>query len=269
MLPPLFLQNKYTGKNFFPYENRRPPAYVNEWQQAQRSLTNETIFMTAIRRRVVAAFAVGSKPVHSCVTLKQIYMKQTFLRNTLRLLTGAFIVFSLSQCTKEAMNHDGEPTMESQRAMQSMNLKKEYRASLGALNNSGVHGTATLMLEGNMLTVTVEAMGLEAGKPHPQHIHGFTENNRNSTCPTSAFDTNGDGLIDLGESVPAYGPILLDLAPMPTADAMGNVRYTRSFTINSNLLPLQNRAIVLHGLTVNGQYVATLPVACGQVMAWQ
>jgi Cu/Zn superoxide dismutase len=201
--------------------------------------------------------------------LKYNYMKQAFMQTTARLLTGAFLVLSLSQCTKEAMNHDDGSVMESKRAMQSMNLKKEYRASLGALNNSGVHGTATLMLEGNMLTVSIEAMGLEAGKPHPQHIHGFMENNRNSTCPTSAFDTNGDGLIDLGESVPAYGPILLDLAPMPTADAMGKVSYTKTFTINSNLLPLQNRAIVLHGLTVNGQYIATLPVACGQVMAWQ
>lgn len=201
--------------------------------------------------------------------LKYNYMKQAFMQTTARLLTGAFLVLSLSQCTKEAMNHDDGSAMESKRAMQSMNLKKEYRASLGALNHSGVHGTATLMLEGNMLTVSIEAMGLEAGKPHPQHIHGFMENNRNSTCPTSSFDTNGDGLIDLGESVPAYGPILLDLAPMPTADAMGKVSYTRTFTINSNLLPLQNRAIVLHGLTVNGEYIATLPVACGQVMAWQ
>jgi hypothetical protein len=196
-------------------------------------------------------------------------MKQTILQTSLRLLTGAVIVLSLSQCTKEAMNHDGGGAMDSKASMQSLNLKKEYRASLSALNNSGVHGTAHLMLDGNRLTVTIEAMGLEAGKPHPQHIHGFMENNRNSTCPTTAFDTNGDGLIDLGESVPAYGPILLDLAPMPTADAQGRVMYTRTFEINTNLLPLQNRAIVLHGLTVNGQYVATLPVACGQVMAWR
>lgn len=192
-------------------------------------------------------------------------MKQVFLQNSLRLLAGALVVFSLSQCTKEAMDHDGGAAMDS-KAMQSMNLKKEYRASLGALNNSGAHGMAHLVLDGNRLTVSLEAMGLEAGKPHPQHIHGFMENNRNSTCPTSALDTNGDGLIDLGESVPAYGPVILDLAPMPVADAQGKVMYTRTFEISKDLLPLQNRAIVLHGLTVNGTYIATLPVACGQVM---
>ena len=187
------------------------------------------------------------------------------MQQSLRLLTGAFLVASLSQCTKEAVS--SEAVLQAKAAAQSMNLKKEYRASLGALNNSGVHGTATLMLDGNMLTVTVEAMGLEAGKPHPQHIHGFTENNRNSTCPTSALDTNGDGLIDLGESVPAYGPVILDLAPTPTADASGKVMYTRTFEISRDLLPLQNRAIVLHGLTVNGTYIPTLPVACGQIMS--
>ncbi|HEY1113702.1 MAG TPA: hypothetical protein VGE66_09070 [Chitinophagaceae bacterium] len=192
-------------------------------------------------------------------------MKQVFLQNSLRLLAGALVVFSLSQCTKEAMDHDGGAAMDS-KAMQSMNLKKEYRASLGALNNSVAHGMAHLVLDGNRLTVSLEAMGLEAGKPHPQHIHGFMENNRNSTCPTSALDTNGDGLIDLGESVPAYGPVILDLAPMPVADAQGKVMYTRTFEISKDLLPLQNRAIVLHGLTVNGTYIATLPVACGQVM---
>lgn len=199
---------------------------------------------------------------------KHNYMKQVFLQNSLRLLAGALVVFSLSQCTKEAAHQDRGTAMDSKRTMQSMNLQKEYRASLGALNNSGAHGTATLMLDGNRLTVTIEAMGLEAGKPHPQHIHGFMENNRNSTCPTSALDTNGDGLVDLGEGLPAYGPVLLDLAPMPAADAQGKVMYTRTFEISSNLLPLQNRAIVLHGLTVNGQYIATLPVACGQIMPW-
>jgi hypothetical protein len=32
-------------------------------------------------------------------------------------------------------------------------------------------------------------------------------------------------------------------------------------------MPLQNRAIVLHGLTVNGTYMVTLPVACGQIQS--
>jgi hypothetical protein len=191
-------------------------------------------------------------------------MKQTFARNAKAIILGAFVVFSFSQCTKSAMDHEGGAA-DMNRSDKSTNLKKEYKAILSSLNNSGVNGTATLWLEGNMLTVKIEASGLEVGKPHPHHIHGFTENNRNSTCPTTALDTNGDGLIDLGESVPAYGPVVLDFGLLPATDAMGNVSYTKMFTVNASLMPLQNRAIVLHGLTVGGNYIATLPIACGQV----
>lgn len=190
-------------------------------------------------------------------------MKQVITTHALRLLAGAFIVLSFTQCTKDAVDRD---TPEARMESKSLNLKKEYRVSLAALNHSGVHGTATLALEGNQLTVTVNAMGLEAGKPHPQHIHGFMDNSRNSTCPTMAADTNGDGVVDLAEGLPSYGPVLLELGPMPMADAEGRIMYTHTFEITKDLLPLQNRAIVLHGLTVNGEYIATLPVACGQVM---
>lgn len=63
------------------------------------------------------------------------------------------------------------------------------------------------------------------------------------------------------------------------ADADGKPSFERTFTLGevefeeegqvisyADLKPLQNRAIVLHGMTVNGEYVATLPVACGQIM---
>jgi Cu/Zn superoxide dismutase len=139
---------------------------------------------------------------------------------------------------------------------------------LSPLNNSGVTGTATLSLNGNMLTVTIEASGLEPNKEHAQHIHGFMENNRKATCPTIAADTNGDGLVDLGEGAPFYGPVLLNLAPTPTADANGNIYFTQTFTISPTLLPLQNRAIVLHGMTVMGDYWPLLPVACGMISTW-
>ena len=117
---------------------------------------------------------------------------------------------------------------------------------------------------------------------HPQHIHGFTENKGNSNCPTPAADTNGDGLVGLVEGLPSYGGVLLELyVPIdefPVADANGELTYERTFTLGetefpeegeliseSDLSPLQNRTIVLHGMTVNGEYIATLPVACGQI----
>lgn len=194
----------------------------------------------------------------------------TIANNAMRLLIASFVLFSFSNCTKSDIREESELGINetSKAQAKNMNPKKEYRAVLSSLNNSGASGTATLWLEGDKLTVTIEAMGLEANKVHPQHIHGFTEDNRNSTCPTMAADTNGDGLVDLVEGLPSYGPVLLTLTPLPTADASGRITYTQTFTVTKDLLPLQNRAIVLHGLTVMGEYWPTLPVACGQIKSW-
>lgn len=159
---------------------------------------------------------------------------------------------------------------------------KMYTVNFNPLNGSGVSGTAELTLNGDELTVKVNATGLEPNMVHPQHIHGFADNKRNSTCPTPAADTNGDGLVDLVEGLPSYGGVLLELyVPIdefPVADANGVLTFERTFTLGetefaeegevitrSNLTPLQNRTIVLHGMTVGGEYIATLPVACGQI----
>ena len=144
---------------------------------------------------------------------------------------------------------------------------RRYTAALTAANGSGVSGTATLTLSGNQLTVAVEARGLEANRTHQQHIHGFANNQANSACPPPAADTNRDGLISLEEAAPLIGPVLLPLEPYPTADARGNISFRQTYTINvGQFLPLENRAIELHGMTVRGQYLATLRIACGQIV---
>ena len=162
-------------------------------------------------------------------------------------------------------------------------IMRTFSAQLSPLNNSGVTGEATITVENNTLTVKVWADGLEPNMVHPQHIHGFMEDNRNSTCPAPSADTNGDGIVDLVEGLPSYGPVLLELYlpvdEFPVADADGTIHYERTFELGqvefeeegqvisyADLKPLQNRAIVLHGMTVNGEYIATLPVACGQIM---
>jgi len=143
---------------------------------------------------------------------------------------------------------------------------EDFYVDLGTLNNSGVTGTAHLHLEGDQLTVTINASGLEPGKVHPQHIHGAPTNKGNATCPTPAADANGDGFVDVGEGLPNYGPVLLNLLPFNTVAADGTLNFQQTFTVDpKGLGPLQNRAMVLHGLTVNGTYVASMPVACGQI----
>ncbi len=149
-----------------------------------------------------------------------------------------------------------------------------YKSCLYQTNDSGAAGFAYFRLDGTELTAAVMAVGLEPGQVHPQHVHGFADDSE-STCPPA--DAAGeDGLISLEEGAPYYGPVILPLTDengnMPTAGANGWVMYERTFTLGSNgnpsasdLGPLDKRAVVLHGMTVDGDYVPTLPVACGTV----
>lgn len=157
-----------------------------------------------------------------------------------------------------------------------------YTVAFGDLNDSGVSGSSLIIRNGDKLTVRVHAEGLEPNMVHPQHIHGL-DSSENATCPPPSADTNGDGIVDLEEGAPFYGPVLLELyVPVddfPVADANGTISFERTFTLGetefeeegevislSELSPLENRTIVLHGMTVGGEYIATLPVACGQIM---
>ena len=144
--------------------------------------------------------------------------------------------------------------------------KNKYEMELMPLNNSGVEAEVEIKLKGNMLTISIEASGLEAGKPHPQHIHGHGEASINASCPGIEADVDGDGLISVQEGVPSYGPIMLPLTPFNLVDADGELEYQATFSVDpDSLAPLHKRTIVLHGMTVNGQYIPSLPVACGEI----
>ncbi len=171
---------------------------------------------------------------------------------------------------------------------------QEYRADLSPLNNSGVSGTAHLMLnDDGTLTVDIMATGLEADINHDQHIHGFLDGTNAVSPPQSA---GGDAaspqgtLLSVGEGAPFYGPILLPLEPNSTAPGgIENFSHTyndsEAASLNASLLAvlgtslvnsissiddlraLDLREIVIHGLTVDGVYQATLPVASGEIYA--
>ncbi|MGH7549204.1 MAG: hypothetical protein ACREK3_00435 [Gemmatimonadota bacterium] len=170
----------------------------------------------------------------------------------------------------------------------------EWMARLEPLNQSGVSARARVIStgEGGTFTVAIQALGLESNLVHAQHIHGFTDGS-NGVCPTPEADVNGDGVIDVIEGLPDYGPILLsldgdltdgaevdDLTTFPNPDnRRGQVRYEASASyepVNAALdlsIPLENRHIVLHGVSGPvpstaqgiGPFTAAqaLPVACG------
>lgn len=173
-------------------------------------------------------------------------------------LLSMLLLVGVTSCNK---GDDGEPTFTT------------YTATLGQLNNSGANGRATLLVNGNDLTVKINASGLVANQPHPQHIHGLDDGTKNGTCPPASADTDNDGIITVPEGAPFYGAILLPLEDFPMADASGEISFSKTFTLGENGVPsasalasLENRVIVLHGLNNDGSYVATIPVACGEIV---
>lgn len=180
-----------------------------------------------------------------------------------------------------------------------------FTANLTTLNDSGVTGTAYLTLNNNTLTVHIIASGLQTGVSHAQHIHGTFDadgNVTNATTPTVAGqDTNGDGYVELGEGQATYGPILVPLSLSPGSGTFptttdGSIDYTQTFdltadatftsplarpgTTESDLMPLTDREIVLHGMNAPvditdnalglsftmGEYDPVFPVASGEIM---
>jgi hypothetical protein len=190
-----------------------------------------------------------------------------------------------------------------------------YATQFTALNNSGVDGYALLFADekNQTLTVHIRAEGLEPNQVHAQHIHGF-DDDTDAKTPTIAQDADRDGFVELAEGLVKYGPIQLNLtlnpedsqhdhgteghdhtgqAMFPTADANGVLRYTETFrfdrsdpnaqAIFEGITPLENKEIVLHGLTLReGQgrdapdvmgdeadgtagYKGVLPVASGEL----
>lgn len=148
-----------------------------------------------------------------------------------------------------------------------------YKACLSTLNESGAVGFAYFRLDGNVLQTTVLATGVEPGEVHAQHIHGLDTGN--ATCPPEEA-SGDDDIITIGEGLPYYGGVKLPLTQedgtFPRADASGSYIYHRTFTLGAggtisaaNLGPLEDRAVVLHGMTLGTEYVGSLPIACAEV----
>lgn len=182
---------------------------------------------------------------------------------------------------------------------------KTFEAYLTPLNNSGVTGKAVIQysMDGTF-AVLIEAEGLAPNRVHPQHIHGFAPDgdmaHQDAVCPPMSA-AGEDGLLTLGEGVPFYGPVLIPLDDNLVPLSVGNfprVGYDRELSYYESTatgllmqafdsmyegtqteadLKLMNRVIVLHGAfvkdgmvidhyTEGAEYVATLPVACGEIM---
>lgn len=169
--------------------------------------------------------------------------------------------------------------------------------TLTALNGSGAHGTISMQLRGQRyLTVEIDATGLEPGIQHLGHIHGRASpgNIENSACPTEAQDVDHDNYVELAEGLVTYGPIIIGFGNTDP-DMDGTVHFHHTYDLNNpriyqpgfskkDVLPLDLREVVLHGLTLKAGQGATnadsippneadgtagekvvLPVTCGDI----
>jgi hypothetical protein len=177
-----------------------------------------------------------------------------------------------------------------------------YVAHLSALNTTvtGLKtvGEATFAINGDSLTIAVNASGLPKDIEHWQHFHGFTDG-RQATCPAKAADANGDGIIDVVETGVAAGttmvpfsgdPVSMDVphGTYPRASATGTLQYKETVslsalqtafakTFDGQKLDLDRRVVFIHGIPAASKLKAsvaslgpipaqvTLPIACGKI----
>lgn len=142
-----------------------------------------------------------------------------------------------------------------------------FMAELNEQNDSGASGTATLTLDGNMLTVKINSDGLVPGAPHAQHIHfGPQDTNDPAECPPASADDNGDDIVSTPEGQPFYGAVQVSLTTrgatgmdsalavkrFPVANEDGEVHYERTFRVSDEVVKnLDNASIVQHGIDTN------------------
>jgi hypothetical protein len=159
-------------------------------------------------------------------------------------------------------------------------------------------GEARFSINGDTLTISVNAEKLPPDMMHLQHFHGFKDN-RGAICPTEAADVNHDGIIDLIETEPTSGttmvpfhddPVSMDIVrdTYPKADADGTFKYEKTVSLKDleaafakafgdKELDLVHRVVFVHGILPSTKLPAsaaslgtipaqvTLPIACGEI----
>ncbi len=140
----------------------------------------------------------------------------------------------------------------------------DHTADLAPVNSGG-SGHVDLHQHGTRLSVDLEAHGLDDGV-HLAHIHGLKQ--AQAECPSLARDTDGNGLVDLPEGLPDYGPVVRTLS-QGTSDRGTSLDYLRAFTHLDNgdsiasLGSLDQYAVVVHGVDLDGDGLATKPDVAG------
>jgi Cu/Zn superoxide dismutase len=136
-----------------------------------------------------------------------------------------------------------------------------YQVTLTQQNKSNASGTATVKVNGNNVTVTIQGNGFSPNVAHLAHLHIGGQ----ATCPAATADANKDGYVDVKEAEPFVGPMRVTLSTSgdtsassalaadraPKADAKGALTYNRTFTLPTNVkaADLAKASVDIHGIT--------------------
>jgi serine/threonine protein kinase len=165
-------------------------------------------------------------------------------------------------------------------------------------NNVTANGDATVRLNGDQVTVTLNTNGLLNGQPHALHIHAGAR----GRCPTASDARlhHGHLAISTGDGIHSYGPAVAsltttgDTSPKSIVDfgrypSVGSIRYSRTFTLDPKAAAAVRNGtgvIVVHGISYNGTPIytnvlgisdlssglpgtATAPALCGPLVPTQ
>jgi hypothetical protein len=168
-------------------------------------------------------------------------MKKSKHEHLLTLSLSALMLFGVVSCGSDDDDDDDViPQQEQEVGI--------YRATLSSLNSSvsgSPSGEAVVTILGDELTVVVNANGVPQNMQHLQNI--FV----GSSCPTSAADVNADGFVDLVESLPSTGKILVPLDgslddqasganDYPSASGTGTYVYSENASLSRFLADLRS-----------------------------
>ena len=131
------------------------------------------------------------------------------------------------------------------------------------------YGKVRFTEHADSLTIHVHMEGMPPDIEHWQHFHGFPDG-RQSVCPTIAADTSHDGLIDILETSPAAGtmmvpfnadPVGMDIPThtYPHAGNTGRYAYTKTVSLSAlqrafggvytgGHIDLSRRVAMVHGV---------------------
>lgn len=191
---------------------------------------------------------------------------------------------------------------ENDQEAQAETAAQTYRAELTPLNENVTEmqtsGTATLTIEGDSLTISVEVQNAPPSIMHLQHFHGFI-GDTTATCASMEQDTTNDSIVDLLETYPVSGitlvpfhqnPASLEIAAetYPVADSTGSYTYQQTVSVSDlqqalkqqhdiDSLYLDRRVVYIHSVSEQTQLPesvqslegvpaqVTLPIACGKL----